>query len=192
MVRRDGRRWRLEWVLSPDGKEAIEELHQKIRSKMDTAKILGAFFVALLTFAAGELRGLRSPPAWYPWIAGAGVTLLAGAASAYFLTMFWYDRLLMPVRFWASPRPRSTRKSEIVRRPPSSASWVLYQNMMMVWRRVFIPATLFGGAGTALVAVALAKPSGVWWPVMALASGVVALWVLLILIWGQPRLGVSD
>ena len=183
----------LRWVLSPSDAKAIAELQAKIKSKMDAAKLLGTFLTALLVFAARELAAASNVPTWYPWVAGLGVVFLAMGTAAYFLTMFHYDTLLMPVRFWPSPRRVKERLPRgFVRRPPSSAAWVLYQNMMRVWVSAFIPATLLGGAGAIAVAVALVRPSGLWWLAVALsiaATGLVAWWL-----WhrAQPNLGVSD
>jgi phosphohistidine phosphatase SixA len=189
----------LRWVLSPSDEKVIGQLQEKIKSKMDSAKLLGAFLTALLVFSAKELAGVNSTPAWYPWVAGLGLVSLAMATAAYFVTMFKYDELLMPVRFWPSPRPEIDNRSTapklprgFVRRPPSSAAWVLYQNMMHVWNRAFIPATLLGGVGAIAVAVALAQPDRFWW--LAVGSSIVALVALTFVVWlmAEPKLGVSD
>jgi phosphohistidine phosphatase SixA len=99
---------RLRYVLSPSDDKLIEEVQAKIKSKMDSAKLLGAFLTGVLVFGARELAGAEDPPAWQPWAGGLGLVLLATATAAYFVTMFRYDELLMPVRLWPSPRhPRS-------------------------------------------------------------------------------------
>jgi len=182
----------LKWVLSPSDEDVIKELQDKIKSKMDLAKLLGAFLTALLLFAARELAGVEDPPVWYPWVAGLGLVLLAIATAGYFVTMFKYDALLMPVRFWPSPRSSTELPPGFVARPPSSASWVLYQNMMRVWVNAFVPATLLGGAGTIAVTVALAKPHELWW--LAVALSIVAVFAVTWLVWREatPNLGVSD
>lgn len=191
MLRRDkGRRWRLEWVLSPESREVISELQAKIKSKMDTAKVLGAFIVALITFAADKLRDNGAAGDWYPWVAGSGIALLAVAAGGYFATMFLYDRLLMPVRFWASPRRRRRRSDTTVLRPPSSAAWVLFQGMMLVWRRLFVPVTFIAAAGAALTGFALARSPEPWAFIAAGAAVIVATGILVC--WATPVLGVSD
>jgi hypothetical protein len=101
MVRLRGKWTELMWVISPEATKAIEELQTKIRSKMETAKILGAFLTALIVFAAKELATSRPQPTWYPWVAGAGIAFLSFATVAFIVTMFLYDSLLMPVRYWA-------------------------------------------------------------------------------------------
>jgi phosphohistidine phosphatase SixA len=192
----------LRWVLSPADEKLIEDLRDKIKSKMDSAKLLGAFLTALLVFAARELSRVQTPPGWHPWVAGAGLALLATATAAYFVTMFLYDGLLMPVRMWPSPRPSKRRlpwpssgglPRGFVERPPSSAAWVLYQNMMRVWSNAFVPATVLGGAGALLVTIALARPSddsGWIAVVVAVAALVATTW--LIACAARPKLGVSD
>jgi hypothetical protein len=70
--------------------------------------------------------------------------LFLAAVSMYLLTMYAYDRLLMPKRFWAEdlpPEDLGRRPKWIVWRPPSSDSWILYQNMMRIWYCLFTPAT---------------------------------------------------
>jgi len=161
---------------------------------MDSAKLLGAFLTALLVFAARELAHVENPPSWHPWVAGAGLALLATATAAYFVTMFLYDGLLMPVRMWPSPRP-SRRKLPrgFVQRPPSSAAWVLYQNMMRVWSNAFVPATALGGSGALLVTIALVRPSDdPAWIAVAVAVAVVVGSTWLIARSARPQLGVSD
>jgi hypothetical protein len=186
------------WVLSPIDGKRIEEVREKIKSKMESAKLLGTFVTALLVFAGRELTGISHPPAWYRWVAGVGIVSLALGTAAYFVTMFRYDTLLMPVSFWPSPRPSKRRPSKrrlhrgFVRRPPSSAGWVLYQNMMWIWGTGFIPATCLTGLGAVAVIVALARPTGIWWlaVVLAIAASSAMTW----LIWfiTKPNLGVSD
>ncbi|HEU0213170.1 MAG TPA: hypothetical protein VFR13_03725 [Jiangellaceae bacterium] len=187
------RQLKLQWVLSPTDEQLIDDLRDKIKSKMDTAKLLGAFLTALLVFAARELATVENPPDWHPWVAGAGLALLATATAAYFVTMFLYDGLLMPVRMWPSPRSKGALPRGFVQRPPSSAAWVLYQNMMRVWSNAFVPATVLGGAGALLVTIALARPSdgagriGVIVAVVALVAA-----TRLIARAAAPKLGVSD
>jgi phosphohistidine phosphatase SixA len=183
----------LRYVLSPSDEKLIAELQDKIRSKMDAAKLLGAFLTALLVFAARELAGTEDPPGWHPWVAGLGLLLLAAATAAYFVTMFRYDELLMPVRMWPSQRgPSSTRPRGFVLRPPSSAAWVLYQNMMHVWFKAFVPATLLGAGGAIAVTAALAAPRRAWWIAVVLSIGVVLAITRFIWRAARPNLGVSD
>jgi hypothetical protein len=182
----------LRWVLSPSDDKVIEQLQGKIKSKMDSAKLLGAFLTALLVFAARELAGAEDPPGWYPWVAGLGLVLLATATAAYFVTMFKYDELLMPVRFWPSPRSSTGLPSGFVLRPPSSAAWVLYQNMTRVWYNAFIPATVLGGAGAIAVTVALIHPDQFWWLAVALSIAAVLAFTWLIWRKAAPNLGISD
>lgn len=200
--RRDG--WtELMWVISPDTGDAVEQLQGKIKSKMETAKVFGAFLTALLFFSARELAARRSVADWYPWVAGTGVGLLAFATVAFVVTMFLYDGLLMPVRYWA---PMGAQESWLARRrwyrlvgtgqdprrPPSSAATVLFHGMQRVWSALFVPAAVAAGLGTAATAIALAEPKGAWWyAVVGSAVAVAGLAVVLTLL-GRPRLGTTD
>src|SRR6266545_1336088 len=42
------------WTIGPDETSAIDDLREKIHSKMDTAKFLGTFITALVTFVLGK------------------------------------------------------------------------------------------------------------------------------------------
>ncbi|MFD8395365.1 hypothetical protein ACFV2N_40765 [Streptomyces sp. NPDC059680] len=61
----------------------------------------------------------------------------------------------MPERFGGERRgaggERSRRRSWRVARPPSSAAWVLYQNMMRMWCCLFTTATVLTTSGIALL-----------------------------------------
>jgi phosphohistidine phosphatase SixA len=184
---------RLRYVISPSDQKLIEELQAKIKSKMDSAKLLGAFLTALLVFAARELASAEDPPSWHPWLGGLGLVLLAMATAAYFVTMFRYDELLMPVRMWPSPRGSdSSLPRGFAVRPPTSASWILYQNMMRVWSNAFVPGTVLGGCGSIAVTVALARPQDRWW--LAVGVSIAAVLGVTWLVWhvARPNLGVSD
>jgi hypothetical protein len=160
---------------------------------MDSAKLLGAFLTALLLFAAREVAAVENPPGWQPVVGGIGLVMLAIATAAYFVTMFKYDDLLMPVRMWPSPRqPHSRLPRGFAVRPPSSAAWVLYQNMMQVWLCAFIPATLFAGGGSIAVTVALARPHDLWWLAIAGAIAAVGAMTFVIYRMAQPNLGIGD
>jgi hypothetical protein len=181
-------------VLSPRDDKLIDDLCDKIKSKMDSAKLLGAFLTAGLVFAARELAQSPEPTGWQPWVGGAGLTLLAAATAAYFVTMFMYDGLLMPVRMWPSPKPTKRELPRgFVRRPPSSAAWVLYQNMMRVWSNAFVPATGLGGGGALLVTIALVQPAdALAWIAVVVAVATVAAGTWFIAESARPKLGVSD
>jgi hypothetical protein len=61
-------------------------------------------------------------------VRGLSLASLAVAILLYLMTLFWYDRLLMPSRFWGIlPSGKEDAVSKVLRRPPSSALWVLYQ-----------------------------------------------------------------
>jgi phosphohistidine phosphatase SixA len=184
----------LQWVLSPGDEKLIEDLRDKIKSKMDSAKLLGAFLTAVLVFAARELAVLPEAAGWQLWVGGAGLTMLAAATAAYFATMFMYDGLLMPVRMWPSPKPTERELPRgFVRRPPSSAAWVLYQNMMRIWLNAFVPATGLGGGGAVLVTIALVRPEdALAWIAVVAAVGGVAACTWFIAESARPKLGVSD
>jgi hypothetical protein len=112
--------------------------------------------------------------------------------------------LLMPSRFWAEPRgliggtdgsgrPIRRVPGWLAWRPPSSDQVVIYQNMLRVWSRLFLPAAGFTLAGIALMGLAVVRASEllslVPWIVVALIIGA-ALVLYVRAMW--PVLGVED
>lgn len=191
------KRDRLMWAISFDDKEVAQQVREKIRLKMDTAKLLtGALTLGLtvifgVLFDKEQFNGLGDRR----WAVQASAALLLAAAALYFATMYAYDGLLMPDRFWGERRPSSPSRRFsrsdrwLVARPPSSTAWVLYQNMMRVWRNLFTSASLLVGAAIALLGYGALRLR----PWQALAVGVpglliVGFWVW----WSRPILGSED
>jgi phosphohistidine phosphatase SixA len=192
-LRWDGRYWRPVWALTSGAAGDIAEIKEKIRSKMDTAKVFGGFITAVLTFVVSQYA-MTTPKTMY-WAAVRGVSLMALAVAIllYLMTLFWYDRLLMPPRFWGILRGRKEDAvSKVLRRPPSSAVWVLYQNMQRIWRLLFVPATYAAAVGIVGFAAARIEPSATTALIIFSAAAVV---VTLTAWWGwrsRPILGVQD
>jgi broad specificity phosphatase PhoE len=188
-------RAKLAWAISFDDKEAARLVREKIRLKMDTAKLLAGAVTLGLTvifgvlFNTDQFDGLGARR-WAVQVAGG---LLLAAALLYFGTMYAYDSLLMPERFWGERKPSRKRLrrsgSWLVDRPPSSAAWILYQNMMRVWRNLFTSASLLVGAAISLLGYAALRIR--LWQVFAIAVPVhliVGLWAW----WSRPVLGSED
>ena len=113
------------FVFSPSDPETSAALRQKIESKMKTAGVLGGFLTGLFTFAAKDIGAAL--------LTVIGLTLLATAIVLYFITLFCYDQLQMPTRFWGSRPPKTTSaRARHVVRPPGSDVWVLYEGMPRV------------------------------------------------------------
>jgi hypothetical protein len=156
------RRAVLRWVLTPgDASSVINELKEKIRGKMEGAKLLGVFSTGIVTFMLGTLIDTKkiADLAEGQFLIFAAALAFLLATLLYFATYYAYDRLLMPKRFWADPPPRpwSWHPNWLVMRPPSSAAWVLYQNMMHVWSCLFTPAVVLVCIGLALLGLAVLR-----------------------------------
>lgn len=202
---RAGRAWRLLWTISDDGPDEAEAVRAKIKSKMTTAAALGTVIVGLMTFLLQN--ALQKQPTLFQWLAFAA---LAASAALYFASLFLYDSLQMPVRFWGtrfeSPTQRGSAKSigsrlrhgkSLVRRPPSSSARLLQSSMLRVWVWIFTPATVLAGIGVALYALS-ATPAGAGMTFKVQLSHVlaamVALWAAVSawVAWHRPNLGTSD
>ncbi|BCJ48261.1 hypothetical protein GCM10010168_26210 [Actinoplanes ianthinogenes] len=191
-LRGDGRRWEPMWALTSGGAGDIAEVTAKIRSKMDTAKVFGGFVTAMLTFIISQYA-IR-PPATTYWavVRGGSLAALGVGVLLYLMTLFWYDRLLMPPRFWSGRPGGGSVSLAVMQRPPSSALWVLYQNMQRTWRGLFVPATYASAVGLAGFAAARTEPASraawIGFAAAGLALAVTAWWG-----WrSRPVLGVQD
>jgi len=179
----------LEWTVAPDETRAIEDLRDKIKSKMDIAKLLGGFMTLVLggvVLAPGRLDELsRGGDRWAVYVAAIAFLIAIGL---YLRTMYAYDTLLMPRRYWGEGAPGRHRPRWLVRRPPSSAAWILYQNMLHVWTFLFTPATVAVAVGLLALAYAALDPG--------LLEGLIASLVLIAFsvygLWRRPLLGSQD
>jgi hypothetical protein len=186
---------RVLWTITPDDARAAENVRDKIRSKMETAKLLSG----VITFGLGALLAVLLDPAKWAKITARGPLqvasgLLLVALVLYLATMYAYDRLLMPERFWGEQRPRPTGLLHrgggwLVQRPPSSAAWVLYMNMMRVWRGLFTTATACVVAALGLLSATVLHLGWRQVVVIALPTALVAA---LLVYWFRPILGSED
>jgi hypothetical protein len=197
--------WRLLWTISEDGPDEAEAVRAKIKSKMNAAAALGTVIVGLTTFLLQN--ALQDRPTLFQWLAFAA---LASAAALYFASLFLYDSLQMPVRFWGtrfeSPTKRGSATSiwsrfrygkPSVRRPPSSSARLLQSNMLRVWVWIFTPATFLAGLGVALYALSATPTGAAITFEVELAHVLIALVVLGVSVsawvaWHRPNLGASD
>jgi hypothetical protein len=117
---KNGWRGRLCWQLVPDDSKALDAVADKVKGKMESAKLLSAVITLALAALLGVLldtshwTGLASPKASLAGLSYNGqaaikvaFVLLLAALALYLLTMYYYDRLLMPPRFWAERPDRS-------------------------------------------------------------------------------------
>lgn len=157
------RRPRVLWVIEPTDDTTAEQLRKKIASKMDVAKVFGGVvtlavgFVLNLLADSNKVAALRHPAAAY-----FAAAALATALVLYVSTLYAYDSLLMPTRFWATAVAKRRRRSSVVERPPSSANLVLQQNMINIWSRQFTVANFLVVSGFGLLAWAILKIPP-WW-----------------------------
>jgi phosphohistidine phosphatase SixA len=199
----------LRWVLTPSersasengsapaGNEAMAGLTEKIRGKMEGAKLLGTFSTAILGFMLSTLidkTKLDNVAYHYQLVLLAAALALFLSILLYFASYYAYDSLLMPIRFWGErARTRWSRQPRwLVMRPPSSATWVLYQNMMHIWTCLFTPAVVLVCTGLVLLGFAVAQPKGPWlifWIVLSVLLAISLRPIYRVL---GPRLGSQD
>ena len=184
--------WRTEgsmlWAISPEDEATRNALVEKIKSKMDMAKL----FSIVIAFALGVIldRSKLVEATGGDMVLGdvAALLFLSGFAL-YLATLYAYDRLLMPSRFWTQRRKRGRRAGHwLSSRPPSSSNVVLYQNMMRTWNWLFTPATLLIGAGLVVLAIAAVDPTWLACVIAAVTSVGLVAWVAIF----RPVLGTED
>jgi len=88
----------------------------KIRSKMETAKLLGSFITGVLAFLLASLvdKAKMDYLCSQKWSFYLSSALFLVAVGMYLSAMYAYDRLLMPRRFWGEtclPRIRGNDRS---------------------------------------------------------------------------------
>jgi phosphohistidine phosphatase SixA len=169
------RRPRVLWVIEPTDNTTAEQLRKKISSKMDVAKIFGGVVTLAVGFVLTLLADSKKVAALpHPVAAYFAAAALAIALVLYVSTLYAYDSLLMPTRFWATAVTKRRRRSSVVERPPSSANLVLQQNMVNIWSRQFTVANFLVIAGFGLLAWAVLKISPGWILGATALAGVVA------------------
>jgi phosphohistidine phosphatase SixA len=179
-------RWLL-WTIAPTDADVESQLRDKIKSKMQLAGIIGSlilFFMGLLLGWLAEpdkLLGLSRVPVYL------SLAFFLTSLLLYLATLYAYDRLLMPSRFWGE-KVKFRPKHWFVSRPPGSTTWLLYQNMMRIWNWMFTPATWFVILGLLFLMWGVIKPGIVYQ---------IAILVLFIVFAGyqwffRPGLGTED
>ena len=197
------RRGRAIWSLAPTDNKTEELLREKIRGKMESAKLLAGIVAAGIGFVLTGFHDLAS--GWSPMIYertlcfGFAISALLLATGLYSLAYLSYDRLLMPTRFWAAAEPPDQWQG-IVWRPPSSSLLIMHQNMQRVWFRAFVPATLTTGIalvslGYAAIIQQIADALGsatsaraCFGYVLVVLAAILFLWHR----WQRPLLGTQD
>lgn len=206
-------RSRLLWSIAPTDNETFDLLRDKIKSKMDTARLLGTFIVFLLGIILGILSdsdkldfltssfydtrsfigglsgiaiSLRNDIYLFTIIAS--VILLFLAVIFYLIAMYAYDRLLMPTRFW-SEGIKTSKPKWLPSRPPSSSLLILQVNMMRIWRLLFTPATVFVVLSLIGFALVVMRADPLEYIFVVLLMGLV---IYLYYRFARPRLGAED
>jgi hypothetical protein len=201
-------RWsgHLLWAITPKDDEALKSLYEKVKGKMESAKQLAAVITLVLSgllavlLDAGKWDRLDEVKTGFPApfdYSGRGAVqtafgLLLAAVALYLMTMFAYDRLLMPTRFWAELPPRHGNRSRggswLPRRPPSSSAWVVYRNMMHTWYTLFTGATALVALALAILGAALLRldRGDLLWAALAVVALLATRWFF------RPVLGSED
>ena len=180
------KRSRIEWSIAPTDDKGTELLREKIRSKMGIAQLLGAFITLVLSGVVLDPDRLND--LGRGWAVSLSAVLFLGAIALYAATMYAYDSLLMPSRFWAESPATPRAAPRTVRRPPSSVNWILYENMLRLWNWLFTPATALVLVGLLLLSYAALQPP--W--ALAMTTGAIAVVIAAYLRWYRPDIGSQD
>lgn len=192
-------RGRLGLRIQPAGVTGDEtELIPKIRSKMQTSALLAGFtstvFGIVLTqsdyWTPWESQAANWNSAAQAWQAGAvaaGLVCLALATLLFVVSIYMYDRLAMPRRYWDATDSEKPLRQDLWRsfRRDRVRHGLLYAYMVWVWRFVF--STAVGMALLGFTALVLHRGA---WPVAVIyvtAIGISMLYYVLF----RPELGVD-
>jgi phosphohistidine phosphatase SixA len=178
------------------------KLLPKIQSKMQTSALLAGFtstvFGVVLTESAywtpdlwtpWTVPGARWPPSALDWRAAsvaAGLACLALATLLFVVSIYMYDRLAMPRRYWVGGAD-TRRRQDLWRRfrRDRVGSGLVYAYMVWVWRFVFSAAV--GMAMLGFLALVLHRRV---WPVAVLFLLAITASTLYYVVF-RPDLGVD-
>ncbi|WP_207431293.1 hypothetical protein [Sabulibacter ruber] len=132
----------------------IEQLREKIKSKMEVAK----FFAGFMSVSSGliAMRVANYTDDGLDWFNKAlysvGFCLVLAAIAFSIATMYAYDSLLMPLNHWKGEREPDPDNSELViadqfvraQKDATDASgkyeYLLFNGMIAAWKRLFQPS----------------------------------------------------
>jgi phosphohistidine phosphatase SixA len=188
----DAGRGRLGTRHQPEGwAEDDADLAPKIQSKMQTSALLAGFtstmFGVVLTQSDYWPPEAAADPVWRAHAVTASLTCLGLATLLFVVSIYMYDRLAMPRRYWDAPPEDRRCPQDLWRsfRRDRVRHSLLYAYMVWVWRFVFSAAVTLAMFGF----LALVVHRGVW-PVTALQVGA-AIAVILLYLRFRPELGVD-
>ena len=173
------------------------ELLPKIQSKMQTSALLAGFTSTVFGVV------LTQSDYWAPWVTGwswpsgaegwkaaavaAGLVCLALATLLFVVSIYMYDRLAMPRRYWDTVAGEKPPRQDLWRsfRRDRVRHGLVYAYMVWIWRFVFSVAV----AMTMLGFFALVLHRGVW-PVAGLCLAAIAASIAYYVLF-RPELGVD-
>jgi hypothetical protein len=141
------------WTVDHDDQAEMIVLREKIKSKIDIAKVWGGFITLVLggvLLSRDELTALGADG--HRHLVYVAAVAFFVAVVLYIQALYAYDALLMPERFWSQRARDQARARSLVSRPPSSSAWILYQKMIHIWLYLFTPATIFVAFGFVVLA----------------------------------------
>jgi hypothetical protein len=211
--------WRVWATIDNEPPALLQDARSKVEVKYKTAGALGAFLTAVLLFLGerlsdrlGDVDSMGRTDASDIEVALWAVALVAVGLAALmnFAALFEYDRLLMPVRFWAARLPgkgwtaalgrwRASRGSaatrgaaDVVARPPAGSARVTIESAQRIWRRLVVTSGAAFAVGLIAFGGAVVRPdhpSDLAW--LGLGLGIL-LAAGAVYIWARAPLGTSD
>ncbi len=113
----------------------IDELKDKIRSKMEVARYFTGFITISTSLAFDKIHNDTFQN--FDWLEklfiGFGLFTLSISLGLCIVTMYAYDRELMPYNFWSNKKVNLTSEDQ---------NNLLYCEMKKAWRRLFTPAVI--------------------------------------------------
>jgi hypothetical protein len=117
------------------------------RSRSTPLKYQGPITFALGIVLNALINGPKAGALSHPLAVQLAAGTLGVAMALYVSTLYAYDTLLMPTRFWNKFIPQRRQQEpngrrRVVDRPPSSANLVMQQNMVRIWSQPFTLANI--------------------------------------------------
>jgi hypothetical protein len=213
------RGWRVWTTIDNESPTLLRDARAKVEVKYKTVGALGAFLTAVLLFLGerfsdrlGDMDAMDRNDASNIEVTLWGIALFAVGLAALlnFAALFEYDRLLMPVRFWAARLPRKgwtgllqhrrasrgtvqTRgPADVVARPPAGSARVTIESAQRIWRGLVVTSGVAFTAGLIAFGGAVVRPDHPFDLIWLLPAALVPLVAGVAYFLARAPLGTSD
>ncbi len=151
--------------------EALDNpLRYKIESKIDVAKFFAGFISLVLGLAPAGIASIMANPSdpGHPWAILAFLMLIFSLCMSV-VTLFAYDRLLMPPKLWFIQPDNNSYKKDLKN---------LKEDMLNAWKWLFFPSVVTLILGLICLIIAVTKVLILIIPLIIVCLSVVLIYLI--------------